>query len=101
MLGSPIALQGFDDALFGGFDASMPMLCQRQGVTLTMQNGSDDRLAGLAAQIINDVVQFHIHLIQSPVHMLQVLATLREQILPITMNGTHRADSLLGSIRSP
>jgi len=59
----------------------------------------DDRLPGLSAEIINDVMELDVHLIQSGLHLLKVFRSLFEQIPPTAEDGSQLTDRLLRPIR--
>jgi hypothetical protein len=59
------------------------------------------RLAGLARDIADDMVQLEIHLGQSFLHMLNMRSGHLDQAVPVAQQGTHRPDGLRGMKGAP
>jgi hypothetical protein len=96
MLGPIVADQCLRDCFFAGTNSPVPQLCQHMGIPFTLQNRIDDRQAGQAGNIADDVMNLQVHLVQCFLHVLDVTTRHLNQVLAVTQHGAYCTDVLLG-----
>ena len=91
MLGPPVAFQRFPDRFFAGFNTWIPQFRQRHRVALPARMASTIASPVNPGDIVDHVMDLHIHLRQRFVHMLDMLAGHLHQIVAVPHQRPHCA----------
>jgi len=95
MLWPPVANQRFTDGILSGLDTSVAQFCKLCRISLSGENGIHNCQTRQPGDIADDMVNLQIHLRQRFVHMLDMLPAHLHQLVPVTDQNPHRADSRL------
>jgi hypothetical protein len=78
-----VACQRLHDGCFAGFDAPVAQLSQPERIAFSGEDGIHNGQASGPRQVADHVVNLQIHLIQSPLHRLQVNGRQLNEILAV------------------
>ena len=94
MFGTVVPDEGFRDSLFTGLDSRVPQSSEFVRVALAIKNRVDNRQAGNAGDVADDMVELDVHLVESLLHMLRVNRGDLNKAFPVTPYGADGTDSL-------
>ena len=101
MFGTVVPDEGFRDSLFTGLDSRVPQSSEIVRVALAIKNRVDNRQAGNAGNVADDMVELDVHLVESLLHMLRMNRGDLNKTFSVAPQGTDCADRLFRPVGCP